>query len=441
MDMLQRLKNIFYRDLLDRSLKEEKGWKLFGLKALRVGALAVRGFFRDKCTLRASSLTYYSLMSIVPVVAMVLAIAAGFGFEGYLKQQLLERLPEQQVALTEIFAFSDRLLEQTKGGVLAAIGAIVLFWSVTQLLSSMESSLNYIWGVRKMRSWRRLFSDYFAVIFIAPIFFLLSSGAAVYLVHSAESLLDSIGLNSGISVWVLYVVKLIPYGFSSLLFSFIYLFLPNTHVRISAALAGGIFSGIAYLLVQWGYIYFQTQLSRYGAIYGSFAALPLFLIWVQINWFLLLLGAEISFASQTHEMCEFEHAKEHLSDRYKLLLSLWIVQIGVEGFLKGKPSIDIELLANAYKIPRSIASDLLEDLVRVNLLAPIASKELNRSYLLARDPHSLRLSDAMTALENGKVENLPLVDSAALRAIKKSLRSFSEAIEKNPDNLLFREIC
>lgn len=166
---MEKMKNFFRDDLWNFPLSRETGWRHFKFKWLRIFYLAVRGFSQDKCTLSASSLTYYTLMSIVPILAMSFAIARGFGYHESLRVQLLQYFQDQNTALVELFNYADKFLEQARGGVIAGIGLVILFWSVALLLSSLEEILNHIWGTR-MRSWRRIVSDYFALMFIAPFF-------------------------------------------------------------------------------------------------------------------------------------------------------------------------------------------------------------------------------------------------------------------------------
>lgn len=264
---------------------------------LRIAYLACCRFYLDKCALNSSSLTYYTLMSLVPMLAMSIAIARGFGYSDVMREQLLERFQDQKEILAKLFDYADLFLEQAKGGAIAGLGVLILFFTVALLLRNLESILNHIWQVKRIRNWRRIFTDYLSIMLVAPIFFIFASSASVFVVDLLESWVQNSLL--------LFFIHIIPYGLFWILFSFIYLFMPNCNVQIRSAMLGGVVAACLYLIVQWGYIYFQLSVSQYGLIYGNMAALPLLLIWIQLSWFIILFGAEISHAHQTadeHEL-------------------------------------------------------------------------------------------------------------------------------------------
>ncbi len=188
--MWDRLLSFWGSDLWNFRLDELSGLRKHGYKALRVIALSISGFQKDCCTLRASSLTYYTLMSIVPILALAFSIARGFNLHEVLRQELLERFQENKAALTEMIVYADRIVNETRGGLLAGIGVVVLIWSAISLIGSMEAALNHIWEVEKMRSWRRIIGEYLALLLIAPILFVVSNSAGVFVATYLEDLSD-----------------------------------------------------------------------------------------------------------------------------------------------------------------------------------------------------------------------------------------------------------
>ncbi len=437
----EKIKHYFQHGLWDFSLYEKKGWSLFYYKTMRITSLAIRGFIQDKCSLRASALTYYTMISFVPILAMAFAVASGFGLKEYLKTQLLENFPENQAIFLSLFSFSDRLLEQTQGEILAGVGILLLIWSVTQLLSNMESALNHIWGVRKLRSWRRLFSDYFAFMLIGPLFYLFANALAVLIAHYIQVGILDVSKGSFFTTAILYAVTLIPYAMFWVLFSFIYLFLPNTKVQTRSAFIGGIVAGTLYLILQWAYIHFQVGVTRYGAIYGSLAALPLFLVWIQMSWFLLLFGAQISFAHQTHEQREYEPAVEQMSYSFRLLLALWIVQICIERFTSRQSPLSVELLMRKYQIPYSIATLLIHQLIDANIFIEVKeNNDLTQGYLPKRDINQLRISDVIDALQNTGSRELPPLTSKAFEQLEGALQSFRQKMEQSEQNRFLKDL-
>ncbi len=423
--MLQKIKSYFRDGLWNFPLSQERGLRRFGLKWLRIGYLAGRGFVQDKCSLGASSLTYYTLMSIVPLIAMAFAIARGFGYDEMLRAELLQRFQDQNAALVEIFKYADTFLEQARGGVIAGIGVVILFLTVALLLSNLEGILNHVWGVKKLRSWRRILSDYFALMLIGPVFFVFASSTSVFIVDFLEIGIRTLPISLWAMSWLLFLVNVVPYCLFWILFTFIYLFMPNTKVHFRSAGLAGLFAGCLYLVVQWGYIYFQIGVSRYGAIYGSMAALPLFLVWIQLSWFLFLFGAEISYAHQTLDEHEFEGRAERASYHFKRLVSLWIVHVALKkGFLTR------EVLMKRYQIPAALAKPILQELVDVEIL-----HEARGGYVPAHRALDMKISDVIEALESRGEAHFPFIESKSLAPFEKALEHFRKQIESSPENM------
>lgn len=430
--MWNRIAKFWTEGLWNFSLRDISGWRRRYYRGLRVVSLAVSGFISDRCTLRASSLTFYTLMSIVPMLTIFFAIARGFGVQETLRELLLEKFQEPKTAIVEMIAFAEKLLEQTRGGIIAGIGAVILFWSAIQLLSSIEDALNHIWDIHKKRSPRQLVSEYFSWLLITPLFFVLSNSAAVLIIRHAREWIGQVKP-------LLFLVQLIPYALFWLLFSFLYYFLPNTKVRYGSAFIGGLVAGTLYFIAQWGYIYFQVGVSRYGAIYGSFAALPLFLIWVQVSWFLLLFGAEVSYAHQTLDAHEFKTAAEKASPNVRLLVSLWILHLTLKRFRESGSSTSLAWLIRNCHIPIALAQPLLNSLCEANLLIEMREE---KTYLPGRPVDQFRISDAIAALESKgtSLAELPFDRSKELEPFERALGVFQNLIEKSDENRLLAEM-
>ncbi|MGD2099773.1 MAG: YihY/virulence factor BrkB family protein, partial [Desulfobacterales bacterium] len=272
--------------------------KSFLIKQLRIIILAIRGFDEDKCFVRASSLTFYTLLSVVPVVAMFFGVAKGFGFEKILEKRLYANFRGQEEIIEKVITFSSSLLQETKGGIIAGIGLAVLFWSALKVLNHIERSFNDIWEIKTGRSWGRKFSDYLAIMLISPLFIIMSGSATVFITTQVEQITQRIALLGMFSPFISFMLNFLPYILVWMLFTFLYVLMPNTKVQFKAGLVGGVVAGTLYQIAQWAYISFQIAAAKYNAIYGSFAALPLFLMWLQISWWIVLFGAELSFANQ-----------------------------------------------------------------------------------------------------------------------------------------------
>ena len=395
--MIPKVLQFIKKDVWRIRTKKLSKTKSLLIKQLRTILLAIRGFNEDKCQLRASALTFYSLLSIVPVVAMAFGIAKGFGFEKILERLLIERMPGQEEVIQMIIGFANTFLENTKGGLIAGIGVALLFWTVIKVLGNVENSFNDIWGIKKGRTISRKFSDYLSIMLICPILLIMSSSATVIITSQVKAIMEKISLLGVLSPIIMTTLKILPYGVIWVLFTFIYIFMPNTKVNFKAGLLGGIIAGTIYQLVQWGYITFQIGAAKFGAIYGSFAALPLFLVWLQISWIIVLLGAEISFAAQNEETYEFEPDCLQVSHSFKRLLSLRIVQMCVKRFCQAEPPLRGDEIAHELEAPIRLTRELLFHLTEAHVLSEVKLEEGKViAYQPYRDVEMLNIRNFLT---------------------------------------------
>jgi membrane protein len=439
--VLSKIINFIKSDIWRISSKSLSRKKSFILKLLRTVLLAIRGFDEDKCMLRASSLTFYSLLSIVPVVALAFGIAKGFGFERHLEVQLFERFPGQEEMLTRIVSFAQALLENTKGGMVAGIGVIVLLWAVMKVLGHIESSFNDIWEIKKSRTAVRKFSDYLSIMLISPIFLVMSGSVTIFITTQVTNITEKISLLGVFSPLIMIALKLFPYCLIGLLLTIIYMVMPNTKVNFRSGFIAGIIAGTTYVIVQWAYISFQVGIAEYNAIYGSFAAVPLFLVWVQISWLIVLFGAEISFAIQNVDTYEFEVDCLEISPAFKKLLSLRISHLLVNAFSKGEKPLSAPRISDILEIPIRLVRLILYELVESGLFSDTKDDEAKElAYQPARDINLFSVKYIIEALDHRGVDNIPVARTRELEALSNTLREFGDTIEKSPANKLLRDI-
>ena len=413
----------------------------FLIKQLRMIILAFRGYDEDRCLLRASSLTFYTLLSIVPVAAMFFGVAKGFGFERRLQEELFNRFPGQEEVLNQIISFSNSLLEQTQGGLIAGIGMLVLFWSVLKVLGHIEMALNDIWGIKESRSWGRKFSDYLSIMLISPLLVLISGSATVFIKTQVTQVTQKVELLGVISPLIFLLLNFTPYVLIWTLFTILYVIMPNTKVNFKAGLLGGVVAGTLYQIAQWAYINFQIGAAKYNAIYGSFAALPLFLMWLQISWWIVLFGAELSFANQNVDTYEYEPDSLKVSPGFKKLLALQIAHLVIKKFENGdRPLTDSQISAQ-LEMPIRLVHNVLFDLVESGLVTEIktqADKEF--AYQPARDINNLTIQYVLQALDQKGTDDIPVARSDDYQALSDALKKFSEAMESSPANKLLKDI-
>lgn len=436
-----RLKGFLENDIWRVRLQGLPPLKGAGIRLLRTFSLALNGFARDRCAQRASALTFYTLLSIVPVAAMAFGIAKGFGFEKMLETELYSRFAGQEEIVSRVIEFAQSLLENTRGGLLAGIGLALLFWSVVKVLGQIEAAMNATWGVAKQRSLGRKFSDYLSIMLISPLLVILSSSATVYITTQVTEITESVALLDRFSQVIFFSLRLLPYGLVWILFTVLYILMPNTKVRVGPGIFAGIIAGTLFQLVQWGYIAFQIGAARYNAIYGSFAALPLFLVWLQLSWMIVLLGSEISFAAQNAATYEFEPDAQRISPAYRRLITLEICRVVVKRFAAGQKPLTAMQIAEHIGLPIKLVTRVLDDLVTARIISVTGGEENGTpAYQPARDIHTLTISSVVEALDHQGIDKLPLSNAGRLETLANAVRQFNACAAQSPGNRLLKDI-
>ncbi|MBR2358640.1 MAG: YihY/virulence factor BrkB family protein [Lentisphaeria bacterium] len=334
--------------------------------------------------LRASALTYYTLFAIVPVFALLFGVAKGFDLDQWLKKELSERLSEHGEILNWIYNFADTTLRETKGGLVAGIGALILCWSVVKMIGNIENAFNRVWKVKKNRTIFRKFTDYLSFLVIAPVLLLAASSATVIVSRVLREFTEKHAILSYSRPIVEFGIQCVPYLLAWMLFTFIYIFLPNTRVRFSAALFGGVIAGSIYQLLQSGYFFVQMALSRYNVIYGSFSALPLFLIWMYLNWLIMLFGVTLSYLYQSFD---YESKRRHDNERSaadKRLLALLITAKITDDFSKGLRPPTVVEISCTLDLSMTLTNEILAHLAGNHVITPVTDSEYdNPGYVPA----------------------------------------------------------
>lgn len=404
--------------------------KSFGLKALRVTLFAFKGFNEDKCGVVAAALTFWTLFSIVPLFAMAFGIAKGFGLEKLLQERLYEQMQGQEEVINMVIEFSNRMLDTTSGGLIAGIGLGILFFTVIRLLGNIEVSMNEIWGVKEHRNWVRKFSDYLAIMVVCPVLLIVVSSLNVYIASQVESITEQVELLSVFSKFITFGLKILPFFVLWNVFSFIYTVMPNTKVNILSGLVGGIAAGTIYQLFQGLYLNLQFWFSSTNAVYGSFAALPLFLFWLQISWLIMLLGAEISFAFQNVDTYELEPDCLKASSRFRKLAALRITNLIVKAFVSGDAPLSESRIASQIEIPSRLVKELLFELTESGVLVETRHTSTREpAYAPKLDTDKLTVAFVLNALDLNGITDIPIKESKEILTLKSALDDYGEQME------------
>ena len=439
--MLSRVINFLKTDIWQIHLKNYPPSKSFLLRQLRIIVLAVRGFDEDKCKFRASALTFYSLLSVVPVIAMMFGVAKGFGLEKRVETELMQKMHAQKEVAEKIINFSNSLLENASGGFIAGVGVVFLFWAIIKVLSNIENSFNDIWGVKTPRRIGRKFSDYLSMMLVCPFLLVMAGSATVFISSQVQVVIQKFSIFSALGPFILFVLKLLPYCTIWIMFTFVFIFMPNTKVKLKAGLLAGVVAGTIFQLTQWIYINFQIGAAKYSAIYGSFAALPLFLLWLQVSWLVILFGAELSFAHQNVETYEFEQDYLAASYSFKKLLSLLITHLLVKNFCKGEQPWHVERISHTLEIPIRLVRQILFELAESGILSEVRKDNgKDVAYQPAIDVAKITVKYVIEALEQQGSSAIPVRQTSELNKLSDCLSTFAGDIEKSPANILLKDL-
>lgn len=329
--------------------------------------LAIEFTTTKRITSAAAALTYSTLLAIVPIFAVVFGIARGFGYNKYIEEWFRESFSSQPQVSEIIIGFVNSYLVHTKSGLFLGIGLLFMLFTVIMLISNIERTFNDIWQAKKPRSMFRTITDYTSMLLLMPVVIVITSGISIFFATIFKQIEDTMVIGS----LAQFFLQLLPYVLMSGVFIALYLFMPNTKVKLSCALVPGILAGVAMQGLQLFYIHSQIWVSSYNAIYGSFAALPLFMLWIQISWLICLFGAELCYANQNMDDYAFKAKTEDLSHRYKMLLCLVLTSRICRNFSEGAKPLSALKLKLATGIPIRIVNDLLYQLVQINILTEI----------------------------------------------------------------------
>lgn len=415
-------------------------FQAFFVHHLRIFLLAVTRFSKDDCLPRASALTYYTLLSIVPVLAMAFGIAKGFGLEEALNRQLENYLGAHEEILEQVVSFSYSLLEETSGGIIAGIGFIFLLWSVIRVMTYIELSFNAIWRVQYPRSWERKISEYLSIMLIAPFLIIMSGSINVFLSTELGALAEHRWLGF-MDVLASLLPRILPYILIWLVFIFVLMAMPNTRVRLKPAVLAGIISGTMFQLMQWAYIALQMGAVKYNAVYGSFAALPLFLIWLQASWMIVLFGSELSFAYANIKRYIFATEVKNISQEYKSKISIAVMRLIIRNFMSDGQATTPEQIQQELGLPQLLLQHITDDLLEADLIVQLSSTgEDSEFYHPGKDINIMTISFILKELQKSGHSDIPITQDAAWEKISRALDQFQKAIDNNPENVLLKDI-
>lgn len=392
---------------------------------IKIVLLSIRQFTADRIPVRASALTYSTLLSIIPILALLFAIARGLDFDALMENQFRTSVTQQQAEL--IITWVNSYLEHAQSGIFIGVGLIMLLWTVLILTDNIERSFNAIWQVKHPRTVFRKITDYFSMLLLLPLLIVISSGLTIFMTTYVKQMDNYLLLGPVLK----FLVRMIPYTLTWGMFIGLFVFIPNTKVRLSHAILPGILAGSAFQAFQYFYINSQIWVSNYNAIYGSFAAIPMFLLWTQISWTICLLGAEMSYISQNLDAFSFDKETENISRRYHDFFCTIILAAICKRFEQIQVPYTAEELSREHRIPIRLTKRILYELQDMHLIYEAVSDEKGRdiTYIPGVDINRLTVGMLLTKLDmNGsedfKIDNALYPDS--WKVLVKARKEFTE---------------
>lgn len=413
----------------------------FWIRQRRIMYLLFKGIKRDNIYIKASALTFFTILSVIPMVALAFGIAKGFGLHDELRAQIIMQFHNQEQVMNWILDFANTTLEQTSGGWLAGIGVAFLFSTVGQLLRYVENTFNSIWKVDETRVWYRQVTDYLAVIILVPALFIASSSATVLATTRLNEILSQSDMLEGLKPVVSFLVQLIPFILLCTLATAAFLAMPNTRVKFRSAIVAGLIAGIALQVLQILYVESQMGLTRLGALYGSFAAIPLLMVWIQMSWVVLLMGAQLSYYLQNITRYEFEFDVQTVSPRQKKRLSLLVMHSLIVDFIKGVKPRSPEDISLELSLPVRTVHECLDLLHEASMVTEVWNEEQEKYvYQPATDINKMTLSFVLDKLESSGSLHKIVINNSDYRKIDTALTRFENLVASSEENVLIRDI-
>ncbi|WP_294079431.1 YihY/virulence factor BrkB family protein [Proteiniphilum sp. UBA5384] len=464
--------------------------------AIKTVILTVRNVQELDIAAIARSLTYRTLLSIVPLLAIIFAIARGFGIENLMESSIfsfmLGNKPQEEVVVTApvsttesgstfvvepdsiganyraatssvlssgediaaedasaeertrefldlLFGIIDNSLEEAKGGgVFAGIGILLFLYTILILFNDIENNLNRIWQVSKGRGIGRKMTDYAAMVLLMPLFFILVN--ALNIISYPQN--DTLKV-----IYILYpfiprLLEIVPFVVIIFLFTALYKFLPNTKVKFINALIAGAIAGTAFQFFQMLYLSGQMWITRYNAIYGTFAAIPLMLLWIQMSWFIMLIGAEISYAAQNVRKFSFEKETRNISRRYRDFFTLMIASLIVQRFADEKTPLTADQLSVRCKVPGRLTNTILDQLLELKIISttPSGIDERVPAFQPAMDINLITVNRVISQLDEQGSEDFLIDLDGGYQKQWKALMSTRSGLHGGDGDILLKDL-
>ena len=414
-------------DMWRRTTTELDTWyKRLGYRIIRTIALVVRGFTSKNLNDTAKAFTYSLIFAVVPILAMIVAIAKGFGVADVIETQLNASFLGETGMVPTIMAMVQRYLETAQGGLFIGIGILILLWAVYSFFQSVETAFNRIWNVKKSRSILRQATTYIAIVVLIPVLIICSAGITIA-VNSTVGELEGVEMLQFVIVWLLFTVM--------------YIAVPNTKVKFISALIPGILMGTLFQLLQMLSVYLIAFLSRTSIVYGAFATIPILMTWLQYTSLLILIGAQMSYAIQNNEEFEYEKDVNTMSRRYKDFIMVYLLSVIIKRFEADEVPLTAHELAIRDNLPIRVVNQFLSRLVETGILREVYVEDKEeKTFQPALDTHKISVGMVFERIESQGSEEFLQAPSAQMQAFWEKYLRISDIAQKPVKDILVSEI-
>ena len=366
------------------------------VKVVKVINLSFRSFMDRDLQTKSMSLTYSTVLAIVPAFAMLFAIGRGFGFQNLLEEQLFMNFPAQKSFITFALKFVDSYLNEASQGVFVGVGLIFLLYTMISLLSDIESNFNQIWDIKHDRSIYQKITDYIAICLLVPILMICSSGVSIFMSSSLQSSTHFSFLTPIVNI----ALEASPFILAFFAFSISFCLIPNTRVKFKYAATAGAICAVMFQILQMLFLSGQLYVSKYNAIYGSFSFLPLLLIWLQLSWLILLFGCVLTYSMQNIFAFNFLDNSVPPSWSLETKVMLIIMAVVSRRFQQQEPPVSPQELSVNYNLPIRMVNRLCVKLKKAGLINQVMRDQDNNGIAPAVEPEELTVGFIFNKIEN-----------------------------------------
>ena len=396
-----RIKHYFKEVIWNIDCQKLPKAKRILLNILKGFLITIKKFIENKISIHVASLTFFTIISVVPMIALAFGVTKGFGLETVLENILRKNFTGQEEILDYLLNFSNSLLESTKGGLVALVSVFFLLFFVLRMIKKIEVVFNIIWNVKTNKKLQKKIFDHLVIVIVSAIVVILATGLTLFIKTINNALADNLDFIVYISSALILILKILPYLLLWIIFVLMFVYLPNTKVKITSAIIAGLIAGVMYQLTQWGYISLQIGVGRFNAIYGSFAALPLFLIWIQISWYIILFSAQVAFVVQKFDEITNEIKIGKISINQKRWMALLILNKILINFKNGDEILSINKISEKINIHSKQIEIIVKELQKANLIVKVETENKDkREFLPTIDIKNYNIKFILDKLNN-----------------------------------------